>query len=379
MNWRRWRRRADAYLVRVVIVILVAALVWGFFLLFCRDYVLASGNEPVTRQFSASAEAAVTSDGDLNGFETTPTNAYADGSGSAVDEDSGAKDNSDPTGTGTDKHNYSSYGLLNAIPADSTINGITVGADIAVDSTVHSPYTAIRLSYDGGTSWTAVKQITLTGAAETTYTYGGTSDDWGYAWTTSDLSDANFRVQVINGDTRPQASLRDFSLDWIPVSITFTAPWESYSDEYYLVQSDNFTDFGDTVYMEGTGFTAGYYHVGYYDADGIWVVTDENKEVLGDGILNTNYNLSTDAEAVGDGYWHALVQPSSGYASFPSTYDTAIGAPDTYGLLANDSFYVAQEAIPEFPTVMAAIVVAAVCFGIYYWMRRRRKLAYVKA
>jgi len=66
-------------------------------------------------------------------------------------------------------------------------------------------------------------------------------------------------------------------------------------------------------------------------------------------------------------------------AGSPTPYDEAINNPDTYGLLANDSFYVAQSAIPEFPTVMAAIVVAGVCFGIYYWMRRKRQLAYVKA
>ena len=52
--------------------------------------------------------------------------------------------------------------------------------------------------------------------------------------------------------------------------------------------------------------------------------------------------------------------------------------PDFYELMANDSFYVAQSAIPEFPTVMAGIMVAGLCFGIYYWMRQRR-LAYVKA
>ena len=42
-------------------------------------------------------------------------------------------------------------------------------------------------------------------------------------------------------------------------------------------------------------------------------------------------------------------------------------------LVANRSFEVAAEAIPEFPTVIAAIMVAGSCFGIYYWMRKRKQ------
>jgi len=96
------------------------------------------------------------------------------------------------------------------------------------------------------------------------------------------------------------------------------------------------------------------------------------------GNLTSEYDLTTDTDAVGDATWHALVQPAGGYSAFPSTYNTAVNNPDTYGLMANDSFFVAKSAIPEFPTVMAGIMVAGLCFGIYYWMRKRR-LAYVKA
>jgi len=250
--------------MRVVTVMLVAALVGGFLLLFYQDYASAAGNTQVTRQFSHTADAAVTLDaGDNNGFETTPGNAYADDINYAVDTDSGLVDNIDPTGIGTDKHNYYTYGLLDAIPSGSTINGITVRADIAVDGTKDNPFTAIRLSWDGGTSWTAVKQLTLTAKAETPYTYGSDTDTWGRTWQTSELSDANFRVQVINGDTKVGKSDRDFSLDWIPGSITFTAPWESYSDSGHLIVEDNFTGSTNHVYMEGTGFPADNYTVGY--------------------------------------------------------------------------------------------------------------------
>ena len=380
MNWRRWRKIASAHLMRAVTVMVVAALAGGFLLFFSQDYASAGGNETITRQFSPLADAAVTLDaGDNNGFETTPTNAYADGTGYAVDTDSGAKVNSDPTGTGTDKHDYYTYGLLDAMPSGANITGITVRADIMVSTTKDAPFTAIRLSWDGGTSWTAVKQLDITteDPTEGTFTYGGVSDTWGRTWSTSELSDANFRVQVINGETKDVVSGHDFSLDWIPVSITFTAPWESYSDSGHTTVEDNFTPGNNHVYMEGTGFATGNYDVGYYDADGSLAATDENISVSA-STLNSEYLLTTDPYAKGDGWWHALVQPAGAPNSLPSTYAVAIADPDFYELMANDSFYVAQSAIPEFPTVMAGIMVAGLCFGIYYWMRKRR-LAYVKA
>ena len=363
------------YLMRFVTAMLVVAWVGGFLLPFLQDYASAALNETVTRQFSPTTDAANTTDGDLNGFETTPGNAYADGTGYAIDTNSGLNDNAVADGIGTDKHNYYTYGL-GVIPSGSTINGITVRADIAVDSKFAESFTAIRLSWDGGTSWTAVKQFTLTAAAETTYTYGGSSDTWGRSWTTSELSDANFHVQVINGDTKTPNSLRDFSLDWIPVSITFTAPWESYNDPGHTTVEDNFTPGNSHVYMEGTGFATGNYDVGYYDADGILATADENISVS-TGTLNSEYDLTTDPYAKGDGLWYALVQPANA-TPFADNYTDVAANPDTYELVANDSFNVAQSAIPEFPTVMAGIMVAGLCFGIYYWMRKRR-LAYVKA
>jgi hypothetical protein len=263
------------------------------------------------------------------------------------------------------------------MPPGASITGITVRADIAVDDTKDEPFTAIRLSWDGGASWTAVKPFTLTGIAETTYTYGGIADNWGHAWSTSDLSDANFRVQVINGDTKAIKDDREFSLDWIPVSVTFTAPWESYENLDPLTVCDDFSESTNHVYMQGTGFATGNYDVGYYDANGDLVVTDENINVSA-STLNSEWDLTNNKTAAGDADWHVLVQPASATQPLPNSYADAIANPDDYELMANDSFYVAQSAIPEFPTVMAGIMVAGLCFGIYYWMRKRR-LAYVKA
>ena len=357
-------------------MILVVAWLGGLLLPFYQGYVSAAGGVSITRTFEPTAQAAETDAGDADGFEGTPTGAFADSGTVATDTNSGLGDNTDPTFAGADKHRYYNYGMGN-IPSGSTIAGITVRADIAVDSVGHSPWTAIQLSWDGGTSWTTVQQLALSDTAETTYTYGGPADNWGHAWSTSELSDTFFRVRVINGDGHGSQNARDFSLDYIPVSITFTAPWESYSDSGHSTQTDDFFDSTDHVYMEGTGFPNGDYDVGYYDGGDslILVALDENITVS-TGTLNSEYLLTNDQTAT-PGTWHALAQPASA-TPLDSSYATAVADPDGYELLANDSFTVQPSAIPEFSTVMAGIMVAGLCFGIYYWMRKR-KLAYVKA
>jgi len=343
---------------------------------FSASLALAGGNVTVTRTSNPSANAAITaSAGDNDGFQTTPTNAYANDATFAVDPNSGSGDNSVATGTGADKHDFYNYGFP-SIPTGSTINGISVRADIAVDSLTNAPYTAIRLSWDGGTTWTTEKQTTLTATTETTYTYGGSADTWGRAWAAPEFTNANFRVQVINGDTGSPNN-RDFSLDWLPVTITFTAPWDSYSDSGRTTISDDFTTYGNTVYMKGTGYPAGTYNVVYFDAGangGQKTQTESGISVVGDGILNSQYLLNTFPSRIG-GTWHALVSDNT---SFASDYNASIAAPDIYGMLGNDAFTVQTAAIPEFPGPAAGIMVAGLCFGLYYWMRKRR-LAYAKA
>jgi hypothetical protein len=66
------------------------------------------------------------------------------------------------------------------------------------------------------------------------------------------------------------------------------------------------------------------------------------------------------------------VQPS-GSTAFPSTYSGAVAAPDTYNLIANDSFNVDASALPEFPTPAAAAGVFFSCL-MTYWLLRKRTL-----
>src|SRR5687767_4365605 len=80
-----------------------------------------SGNN--TGWVSPSNQASQ-SGGDGNGFQTSPTNAFADGGGTANDTDSGTSTSTSCTSTSKDRHAYFSYPL--SIPTSSTITGIEV-------------------------------------------------------------------------------------------------------------------------------------------------------------------------------------------------------------------------------------------------------------
>lgn len=76
----------------------------------------------------------------------------------------------------------------------------------------------VQLSWDGGQSWTSARSTPTLGTSFATYTIGGANDTWGRAWSTTNLSNASFRVRVINVSS---STSRDFSLDWIPVRVHY--------------------------------------------------------------------------------------------------------------------------------------------------------------
>ena len=163
---------------------------------------------------TASANASQTG-GDGNGYQTNPTNAYTDNGAFAVDTNSGSNSNSSCTNNGKDKHRFYNFGIN--IPG-TTVVGIEVRLDARVDSTTGAPKLCVQLSWNAGTSWTAAKQTGTLTTAEQTYTLGSPTDNWGHVWTLSELSNANFRVRII--DVAANTS-RDFSLDWITVRVSY--------------------------------------------------------------------------------------------------------------------------------------------------------------
>ncbi|MCL4826941.1 MAG: hypothetical protein KJZ95_06210 [Caldilinea sp.] len=178
----------------------------------------AAGN---TGFLSPSANAAQTSSaGDNNGFQTNPTNAYADGGGVAQDVNSGTNNNSSCTATSKDKHLFYNYNVN--LPGGVTVTGIEVRLDAFVDAVgSNAPRMCVQLSWDGGVTWTAAKQTPTLTTSEATYVLGGAADTWGRSWTTTNFANTSFRVRVINVASGTNATARDFSLDWIAVRVHY--------------------------------------------------------------------------------------------------------------------------------------------------------------
>lgn len=179
--------------------------------------VTVQGGSTNTGLRDPTAQAATTSSaGDNNGFGTNPTNAFANDGVFAVDTDSGSSSSTSCTSSSRDKHRFYDYGFV--IPSGSTIKGIEVRLDAKVDSTSSSPAMCVQLSWDGGSSWTSTKTASLTTTSEATYTLGSATDTWGRTWSDSNLSNANFRLRIINV---ADSTSRDFSLDWVAVQVHY--------------------------------------------------------------------------------------------------------------------------------------------------------------
>ena len=164
-----------------------------------------------TAFLNPSANAA-DSGGDNNGFESSPQNAYATGSGFASNINGAAH-----------RHRYYNYNT--SIKSSCAIKGIQVRLDWWLDSTTGTNSMSAELSWNGGASWTAAKADSQESTSEHTATLGGATDTWGRTWTVAQLSNANFRVRLTS-DCSGSANCanRDFYLDWVPVRVYYGPP-----------------------------------------------------------------------------------------------------------------------------------------------------------
>jgi hypothetical protein len=165
---------------------------------------------------SPTANAPENAAGDNNGFEINPATAHTVDSLFAFDNNSGSGTNTSCTSTQKDRHRF--YDFSFNIPGGATIQGIEVRLDAKADSTSGAPKICVQLSRDAGVTWTTTKSTPTLTTSEATYILGGSADNWGIAWTLSDLSNANFRVRVINVAS---STSRDFSLDWLAVRVNY--------------------------------------------------------------------------------------------------------------------------------------------------------------
>jgi hypothetical protein len=184
----------------------------------------AIAGSPVSTSYATcSSNAADTSGaGDNNGYQTNPGRACTDDGLTANDPNSGTG-GTQSCGTGAtpaarkDRHRYWGYAL--GLPGTvSSIDGIRVRADLGMNNNGGTTNLCAQLSWDGGSTWTTIQSVAVSGTAQATYNFGSTSDTWSRTWTPSDFSTSNFRVRVIDAST--QATKR-FQLDYLAVSVTY--------------------------------------------------------------------------------------------------------------------------------------------------------------
>lgn len=200
---------------------------------------------------SPSSDAPETTNaGDNNGYQSSPTNAYANDGLFAVDTNSGTNTGTNCDGIDKDKHQYYNYDF--SIPSGATINGIEANLVAKADSTTGTPKICVELSYDGGAHWTAAKTTNNLTTSSATYVLGGSADTWGRSWSYNDFSNSNFRVRVINVASNTS---RDFSLDWVGVKVYYNGISTTANDqEPFGYGARSIAVLGDTGYVTSGGY-----------------------------------------------------------------------------------------------------------------------------
>ena len=171
-----------------------------------------------TGQMGCGTSAADTG-GDGDGYETGTASACADDAILATDAGTGSAGRSTScTNAANDRHRFRNFAL--GVPSGANlINGIEVRADAGMNNNGGTSRLCVELSWDGGTSWTTARFVTLTTSAETTYLFGGAADTWGRVWIPAELTGANFRVRLTDATSHPT---KDYLLDYVAVQVTYT-------------------------------------------------------------------------------------------------------------------------------------------------------------
>ena len=156
-----------------------------------------------TGYLSPTAQAADTG-GDGDGFESDPTNAFADDASSATN-----------VGGDGDRHRFYYYGI--SLKSGCDISGIEVRLDWWLSALGGGNSIDVELSWDGGTSWTAAKTDAVESTSERSAILGGSSDTRGRTWAVAELSDSNFRARAT---TNGSGGLT-YYLDWAPVKVYY--------------------------------------------------------------------------------------------------------------------------------------------------------------
>jgi len=173
---------------------------------------------PVDTGQKACVTTAPDTGGNGNGYETNPSRLCTDDSSVASDVSSGSSGRSTAcANAANDRHRFAGFAF--GLPASVTsVSGIEVRVDEGLNNNGGTSVLCVELSWDGGTTWTATKSVTLNATAETTYLFGGSADTWGHTWTSGQVSTSNFRVRVIDATSQ---SNKDFRMDFLAARVVY--------------------------------------------------------------------------------------------------------------------------------------------------------------
>jgi len=185
------------------------------------------GSAQVSR-VSATVNYTVTTNGDTgfvspsansanggNGFETNPSDAYANDSNSAANIN----------GDG-DRHRFYNYNFNSVLPSGAIITGLVVRPDWWIDDDpwYQSNYVNLELSWNSGTNWTSSKtEGTETTGDSNSKILGGSGDNWGYSsWSAANFLNGAFMARVTSNCDGFSCNKRDYYLDWLPVKVYYS-------------------------------------------------------------------------------------------------------------------------------------------------------------
>ncbi len=184
----------------------------------------------------------------FEGGWSAPTADFND-SGVSSEANAYTSNSADAVFNGTDSVEYGNFGLSGS--------GIVGGIEVALEGERDGTRVLdIQLSWNGGSSWTAAQSASFSDS-ETTIILGGTNNTWGRTWTTTELTNANFRVRAASG-----TGSNDINLDQIQVKVT-SAPAGTLTVRKVVV-NDN----GGTADADDFSFSVNSGSAQVFEADG---------------------------------------------------------------------------------------------------------------
>jgi hypothetical protein len=201
--------------------------------------------------------------GSTNDQWTDPEKAYT------------SNDNHATVSSSNQQQDYSGFDL--SVPAGSTVRGIAVVVEANSSGIATSATLEAELSWNAGSSYTSSgNSVSFTNGTDAILALGGCDDTWGRTWSTSDFSNASFRLRL----TASPRFLGTVSIDTVQVEVYYSGFADQKiieingSAQIEIVDGDiTPTAFPGTtaVYVDGSPgstLTGGWHHVAVTDTTG---------------------------------------------------------------------------------------------------------------